>query len=487
MQLPKRSVKQNATLNAVRKICSILFPIITFPYVTRVLQVENIGIYQFSYANISYFMLLAGLGIGTYAMREGVPYRENREQINDFANEIFSLNLLSTLVSYILLGLCLFLVPKFRNYRIPMALLSIEILLTTIGVEWLYALYEDYLFITIRSLVFQFLTMAALFVFVRNETDLYKYILITVIANAGSNTINFVFSKKYFDLQLNRKHFQNLYRHIRPVLIIFASSVTITIYVSSDVTMLGFFTNDYTVGLYTTATKVYTIIKNLISAVLVVTIPRFAALVVEQKADEFENMFNRTFRLLLCLITPAAVGMACLSREITYLAGGTRYLPGAPDLTILSAASVFALFAYLYTQCVLIPCRMEKVVLIATTISALVNIVLNFILIPLFYDRAAAITTVIAELITVVISYYYARGKVRIHNISRDLGSVAVGCIGIAGICMLIKHYVSGVLLTAILSVILSAGFYAAILLVFKNSALQFLFAGFLKKRNKES
>ena len=478
----RNSIRKNAALNGIRRITATIFPVITMPYILRVLQVENVGIYQFSSSVVSYFLLIAALGISTYAIREGAGLREDREKISRFSNEVFALNLMSTAAAYALLGILLVTVPKFHELRTAILLFSIEIFFTTLGVEWIYQINEDYTFITIRSILFQLISLALMFLLVRSESDLYVYIVITVVASVGANVINFAFSKKYFDIRTGREYFAAWRKHIRPVLIIFSSNVAITIYVSLDILMLGFMTDNYTVGLYTTASKIYTIIKNLMSAVLIVTIPRFSMLAQRGDAEEFNATFRRAFRTILTLLLPASTGVIFLGKEITYLAGGKEYLPGAADLTILGAAIVFSLFAFLYTQCVLIPYHHEKIILCATSISAVSNVLLNLILIPVLRDRAAAITTVIAEAVTCIIAYVCSRRYVRVRGIAREVLSVAAGCAAIAGICVLMKSLIGGMFPRTAAAVALSVLAYALILLVFKNETLRELMRPVLRR-----
>lgn len=469
----RKSIRKNAALNGIRRISATIFPVITMPYILRVLQVENVGIYQWSSSAVSYFLLIAALGVSTYATREGAAYREDRGRISRFSNEVFALNLMSTAAAYLLLLLCVLIIPKFRQNALPIGLISIEIFFTTLGVEWIYQINEDYTFITVRSIAFQILSLILLFLLVRSRDDLNTYIVITVISSVGANLINFFYSRKYIDLRLRRAYFAAWREHIRPILVIFSSTVAITIYVSSDVLMLGFMTDNHTVGLYTTATKIYTIVKNLLSAVLIVTIPRFSRLASEGKAEAFNETFGRVFRTILTLLLPMAAGVICLSEEITFLAGGREYLPGAADLMILGAAIVFSLFAFLYTQCVLIPYRRERLILFATLLAAVSNIVLNLILIPFFMDRAAAFTTVVAEAVTFVVAYLASRRYVRLRGMAREILSVVLGCAAIVGICLAARALIGNLFLRTAAAVAASVLAYALVLLLMKNETLR--------------
>ena len=139
--MESKSLGRNIILNGFRNILNLLFPLVTFPYISRVLGVEEIGKYNFAQSAISYFLLIAGLGISSYAVREGAKYRNRKETFNIFASEILLCNVMSTIIAYIALFVCLYNIKKFKTYSCLMILFSIQIIFTTIGVEWVYSIY----------------------------------------------------------------------------------------------------------------------------------------------------------------------------------------------------------------------------------------------------------------------------------------------------------------------------------------------------------
>lgn len=465
----KKSIKGNALLNALRTIISTSFPLITFPYISRVLQVENIGVFNFGNSVISYFSLIAALGISTYAIREGTQYREQRASISFFASEMFNINLVSALFSYFLLAICLVIITKLHDYRGILILLSVEIIFNTIGLEWIYSIYEDYKYIFIRSTIFQVLSLIMTFVLVKTEQDLYKYIVITIFSRAGANIFNFVYARQYIDIKIGMKFLKNWKKHLKPIFLLFLSSVAITIYVSSDITMLGFLTSDYTVGIYSTASKIYTIFKSIVNAVLVVTIPKFSVLATGLNNPSFKEMFSKTFHILTCLVLPASTGIICIRKEILLLLGGTKYIQSADDLGILGVASFFSFFAYLYSQCVLIPNKKEKELMLTTCISAIINIILNFFLIPILQDKAAALTTVIAEIVMLVMTYYFSKDIVNNVVNGKEILSEIIGCIGIILVCLVGRWNISILAFRMCLQIVLSVMLYIVVLHCLKN------------------
>jgi O-antigen/teichoic acid export membrane protein len=183
--MKKKSLGVNAFLNGLRSVLNLFFPLITFPYVSRVLSVSGIGIYNFSNTYVSYFILIAGLGIATYAVREGAKYRENKDKIDEFVSQIFSLNMIATIIAYLLLFASLIIFKNLHNYVSCILIFSLQILFTTLGTEWIYTIYEDYTYITVRSIIFKIISIILLFLLVKKPEDYLNYAAITVFFGRG--------------------------------------------------------------------------------------------------------------------------------------------------------------------------------------------------------------------------------------------------------------------------------------------------------------
>lgn len=469
--MKKKSIGVNAVLNGLRSILNILFPIITFPYVSRVLLVKGIGIYNFSNSIVSYFLLIAGLGINTYAIREGAKLRENRSQITQFASQIFTINIWSTVLAYLLLFICLTLFSRLYNYLSCILIFSLQIFFTTIGTEWIYQIYEDYSYITVRSIIFQIISLILLFIFVRGPQDYLKYAAITVFSTVGSNVLNFIHARRYCHIRLVW-HF-NWKVHLGPIIILFFASIANMIYVNSDITLLGLMKNNYIVGIYSVSSKVYQIVKTLISAVLIVTVPRLAMLFGKQRMGEYKNILIKLSNVLVLLALPASTGLFMLAREVVLIISGPKYLRSINSLQILCFAYIFSILAWILSDCVLIPAKREKYVLRSMSISAILNIIINIILIPSWNENAAALSTVLAEFSMFVVNYHYAKDIVKDIFISKTLlhtfTSSIIGCAGIVLICVLCNLSFRSLIIKTIFSVVLSVIMYGAILVLLNN------------------
>ena len=141
--MKKKSLSVNAFLNGLRSVLNLIFRLITFPYVSRVLSVEGIGIFNFSNIYVGYFLLIAGLGVATYAVREGAKYRDNKELLSKFASQVITINIYSTIIAYVLLLLSLIIFKSLHTYVFAILIFSLQMVFTTVGTEWVYTIYED--------------------------------------------------------------------------------------------------------------------------------------------------------------------------------------------------------------------------------------------------------------------------------------------------------------------------------------------------------
>ena len=465
--MKKKSLGVNAILNGLRNMLNLLFPLITFPYVSRVLSVRSIGIYNFSNSIITYFLLIASLGISVYSVREGAKYRDNKEELGKFASEVFSINIVSTIVSYLLLILLTISIPKLSSVSTVIAIFSLQIAFTTLGTEWIFSIYEEYAYITLRSIFFKLISLLMMFVFVKNKNDVAMYAAITVFATVGSNVLNYIKAKRIiaFNFTLD----MNLKRHIKPIMIIFASNIAVLIYVNSDITLLGFFKSSYDVGLYSVSVKIYSLVKTVLSSILIVTIPRLSMLWGKEKYEEYFKVLKQIYNVLLILIVPAMIGIISMSKQIILVISGNKYVEASVSLKILSVALIFSIISWLFNECVLIPTKLEKYTFYGTFTSALLNIILNIFFIGKWGINAAATTTVVSELIGMILSVYFARDIVKIGELVENHLGCIVGSVAIYVECSIINIFIYNAFISVIVSIIVSLISYVTILIIFKD------------------
>lgn len=463
----KKSVGSNMLLNAIRTTIVILSPLITAPYISRVLSVEDIGKYSFSSALLSYFTIVSSQAVGLYAIREGAPLRDRSDRIIQFSNQLYSLSVDITIVEYAVLLALLAFVPNLSAYKNLILIMCLSIAFTTFGLDWLYSIYEDYLFVTIRTIVIRLITIILTFFLIRTPEDLYKYGLLYTITAMITGLLNRLNSRKYIPVRYTLKKCAR--ERLSHIFYITLSTAAIVIYTSFDTLMLGFMTDDYYTGLYGMASKIYTLLKSFLSAFIVVSIPRFSYYLGNGKKDKFNNLLNILLRGIITAVIPISVGCISLSKEILIVLFGNKYSDASLSLAMLSVAAAIAMFAYVFTQCVMMPLKMEKTLTYITLISALANIVLNFILIPNLKQNGAALTTIVAETITLMMAYILTRKHVDIDKMTALLLKVGAGVLVEIIVCEIAKSKFHNNLCVLFFGITLSVVFYFVIEYFLKN------------------
>ncbi len=461
-----RSMKSNIVLNSLKTAMRFVFPLITFPYVSRILGSVSLGKVSFSNSIISYFALISALGVGTYSIREGAALREKPLERNIFFNEVFSVNFISMTCSYLILFAVTALSIKLKEYYLLLAIQSFTMLFSWIGVDWIFYIYEDYIQITLRSFIAQLVSLIMMFIFVKTPDDYIIYALIIMLSNCGSSLFNYIYVGKYYRPRITFRC--NLKKHIKPLLILAVNDFTTTIYVNSDTTMIGFYLGDHYVGLYTTAAKVYFIVKNVMVAIITSGSSRASFYFHNNDLHRYHILLVKMAQVLLLVMIPATIGLLMTGRDVILAVAGLMYIESIPALSILSfalLASTFASFGAIY--CLVVQ-RKERTLLLHTAVSAIINIILNILLIPTIGIIGAAITTLISELYVCIVFGI----KTNLFGVLKECSGTIFSCVLSSAAIVLVCFLVSGVsdlFFRLFLSIGISCLAHALILIVRKE------------------
>ena len=463
----RNSLKVNAVLNIIKQCCAIIFPLITFPYVSRTLGVEAYGKVNFSSSIISYISLLAGLGVSSYAVREGARIRDDKNKFEKFASEVFSINVVSTVIAYVLLAILVLFWKKLEPYRVLIVILSINVLLTTLGTDWINTVYEDFLYLTIRYVLCQSIAVVTTLLFVKKPDDVALYAFFSNLGTIFANILNLFYIRRTLRINVNFTLKMNVKHHFRPIMLLFGNMISSMIYLYSDTTMLGILASDAAVGYYTVSSKIYSLLKQAINAVSNVLTPRLSHDFENKAKKNMTNNINSVLGALLVVVIPITMGMLCMGREIILLIAGKEYLEAYPALSILSVTLIFSTYACIFVSVIMLAQRKDKEILIASGISAAVNILLNLILIPQYSYNAAAFTTFISECLMLAMGIYYTHHTIKV-EIRKYLVLATIGGIEVQMICHEIKCIVTNGILALFISIILCGAIYGmTILLLF--------------------
>lgn len=427
-----QSVKVNYILNLINTGTQMLFPLITFPYVCRVIEADGIGQINFFQSIISYISLFTCLGIPMYAIREIARDRSDVVQMNRTAMEILLLHSMLTLVGYAIVAILCLTVPQIQ-VNIPLFLiLSLTIFFTAIGCEWFYQGIEDFKYITIRGLIIKTVSVVLLFIFVKSKTDLLYYGCYTVFGVLGGNIFNFFRLRKYIHRENIIFSELHIKRHIKPVLKVFSFSVVTSIYLQLNTVLLGFLKNALAVGYFAAATKVMQMTLTMSACLGSVMMPRASHLIAENREDEFNRLIQKSYDFTLAIALPMTIGLIfCAPSLITALCGVKfehSILPSqiiAPIILMVAISNVFGIQ-------VLFPKGKINVVTLCCGIGAVADLILNLCLIPFFSYIGTSIAYLGAEVATTVSMYFIGRKYIPIIYFKKSHLTYALGCIVMA-------------------------------------------------------
>lgn len=427
-----QSVKVNYILNLINTGTQMLFPLITFPYVCRVIEADGIGQINFFQSIISYISLFTCLGIPMYAIREIARDRSDVVQMNQTAMEILLLHSMLTLVGYAIVAILCLTVPQIQ-VNIPLFLiLSLTIFFTAIGCEWFYRGIEDFKYITIRGLFIKTVSVVLLFIFVKSKTDLLYYGCYTVFGVLGGNIFNFFRLRKYIHRENIIFSELHIKRHVKPVLKVFSFSVVTSIYLQLNTVLLGFLKNALAVGYFAAATKVMQMLLTMSACLGSVMMPRASHLIAENKEDEFNRLIQKSYDFTLAIALPMTIGLIfCAPSLITALCGVKfehSILPSqiiAPIILMVAISNVFGIQ-------VLFPKGKINIVTLCCGIGAVADLILNLCLIPFFSYIGTSIAYLGAEVATTVSMYFIGRKYIPIIYFKKSHLTYALGCIVMA-------------------------------------------------------
>lgn len=429
--MPKqKSIKINFIMNAILTMTSFVFPLITFPYVSRILLPEGMGKVAMATAVVAYFALLARLGIPMYGIRACAEVRDDKVQLSRVVHELFLINLGMTVFSYLLFFGAVFMVPSFRTEAVLYFVIGSTLFFETIGVEWLYKGLEEYSYITYRSIFFKIVAVVATFLFVHTRADYVTYGAITILAASASNLLNLYNLRKYITFKPFSEYCFK--PHIKPILFFFATTCAIVIYSQLNTVILGLLKTNADVGLYDSAMKIRNILVSIVTALGAVLLPRASYYVKQELFTEFARISEKAIHFVSMLSLPLIAYFTLFATNGIHFLSGKQF-DGAilPMQIILPTIFLIGLTTVIGIQ-VLVPLGKEKDVFYSVAFGGVVDLAACLLLIPRYAVVGAAISNLLAELTVFVLQIYYVRQCKDKVNIVKALGRVEYGKIFLA-------------------------------------------------------
>lgn len=473
------SLKKIFLYNTFRIVINLLFPIITFPYVSRILNPEGIGKVTFTNSISTYFLMFASLGIPLYGIREVAKVRDDKEKLEKSTSEIFILNLITTVIVIFFYFEALYL-GYLGKEKYLLEIMSLNIFLTFLGVEWFYQGIEKYKYITIRSVIFKILSLILIFILVKEKDDYIIYGAITILSTVGSNILNFFKLKTFIKLSFKNL---NIKRHLKPILTIFSMNIAISIYTNLDSVMLGYRSTEISVGLYSSGIKLVKLVLGIVTSLGAVMLPRISNYIHNGMENELKNLLDKAFKFIMLLSLPCFLGLYLTSREIILIFSGEGFIKAVDTMKYLTPIIIFIALSNFVGIQILYPRGEEKKVLISVIIGAVVNFSLNWILIPKYAQNGAAISTTIAEglvlLVQLILGYKYL--KFIKFNFEFFKAIIATAFMGIM-IFIFNKYNLNNIYMSLLLKILIGGSSYLIALIVLKEKFIYEFFNKTLKR-----
>lgn len=461
-----KSLTKNAAFHVLYTVLNVIFPLVTATYVARVIGPEGVGKVGYAQNIVSYFVMFAVLGIPSYGLREIARTREDPAAKAKLFSELVVINAIST-------GICslAFYGLAFSGLFGPPAVYlacGTELLLNLINIDWFYQGEEEYVYITLRSVLIKILSLAALFLFVRTAEDVFTYALIHCLGAGGNHIFNILHARKKVKLTFRGLA---LKRHWKPILMLTLSTVAASLYTRVGVTVLGSVCPEESVAFYTNAHKVVSIGLTGVTAISAVFMPRLSYLY-RQRREEFQALITGGTKIILFLAVPCCLGLILVAGDLIPVVFGESFAPAASVLRIMSVLTIIIGLGDLLCYQAVISSGNENALLTARLVAGGVNILLSGLLIPKLHHNGAAIALVVSELTVNGLLLKYAlsiaKPRLNLRYWASLLGSGAVMTAAVAAVQRLIAS--PGVSLAVSVAVGVAVYFLSAWIL--KNETL---------------
>lgn len=465
-----QSLKKNFIYNAILTMSGYIFPLMVYPYVSRVLGVANIGACNFVDSIVEYFTILSMMGMNTIGIREIAKCKNDQQKLDNVFSQLFSLNTLTTITAIIILIIATNIVPKFAPYKDLLYIGVGKLFFNYMLINWFFQGLENFKYIAARTIFVKILFVISVFLFVKTETDVKLYYFLVALTWAGNGIINFIYAKKYvsfnFTLKINKAIIGSFF-------ILGVYWFMNSMYTTLNVAFLGFATNDIEIGYYTTANKLLTVIMTMFTALTSVMVPRVSVALKSNDNSEAKALIRKAINALMLFAIPLIFFVFPFSQELIYLMSGKGYEGATTPLQIMTPLFFLVGYDQIIVLQTLLPMGKDKDILRNSILAASVGIISNIFLTLNFGKNGSAIVLILAELSVLLSSQFcvtkYLGLKIPFKLIIKHI----IGFSPIIIICYVIKYFINSYVISLIVSAsIICCYIFLAGRFILKNSIL---------------
>lgn len=466
--MSKKNVAKNYMFNLGYQILAMLIPLITTPYLSRVLGAENIGIYSYTLSITTYFILFGSLGVALYGQREIAYVQDNIKKRSKTFFEIFIMKCITLSISLFLfyLSFC-----SHGQYNVYYQILILEIIANAIDISWYFQGLEEFKKTVIRNALVKLTSVICIFLFIKSSNDLNLYFIIYVLSTFLGNLSLWMYMPKYVEIPKFKE--LDIKRHIKPTLMLFIPQVATQIYTVLDKTMIGTIVMDKSeVGYYEQAQKIVKLLMTLATSLGTVMMPRIASTYAKGDNKKVSEYMNKSFAFIMMLAMPLMFGIISTAYSFVPIFYGPGYEKVAPLLCVISPIIVLIGLSNVTGTQYLLPTKQQNKYTMSVVIGACVNFILNLILIRNYASIGASIATIIAELSVTATQFILIRKHIKFTDVIKMTYKYFIASIIMFAISMVVGHFITNNLLSILVQVIVSVISYFVVLIILKDKMI---------------
>ena len=463
--MKKKSLTRNYIYNLIYQIMVLILPLITAPYISRVLGAENIGIYSYTLSISAYFILFGSLGIALYGQREIAYKQKDKEKYSITFWEIFFLRILTMTIALILYY---FIFAKGEQYQIYYKVLILEIIGNCIDISWFFQGLEEFKKTVTRNMVVKLISVVCIFLLVKTKNDLYVYFWIYVLSILIGNISLWLYVPKYVSkIKLKNLHFL---KHLKPTIALFIPQIAIQVYTLLDKTMVGAIISDKSeVGYYDQGQKIIKILLAVITSLGTVMLPRIANTYSRGEKEEITRYMKKSFNMVFLLAFPMIFGIIAVSKAFVPIFFGQGYDKVVILINVISPIILLIGLSNVTGTQYLLPIKRQKEFTTSVICGAVVNFILNSCLIWKYGAIGASIGTVIAELTVTLVQIYFVRKDFDLKKMVKLSQNYIIASIIMFIVCLIVRQFINNNFISVVTQVAVGGLTYGLCLLILKD------------------
>lgn len=473
-----KSIKANAYFKTLMSVVNIVFPLLTAPYVARVLSTDGYTEYNKAISMLSWFSPFAVFGVYTYGMRTISQIKNKKHAVSKLFSQLFLISAFASITVTIVYLVLIFMLPSFQTYKEMYAMISTQLLFICFATDWANEAYESYGFILVKTFICRLLYVIAVFIFVKKSDDVLIYVTLSSLSLILNNFLTFIYAKS--KIKFSRFSLKEEVLLIKPLFIVFLLVNSSMLYTIFDRFILTWFGDKLLLTYYNVSQIIVMAVVNVTSSVLLVSIPRLSYLWANDKKIDYYGLLKKSSNSFTAIHTPCCIGLACIASEIIYYYSGMQYIAASFPFMLFSLRYYISAFDMILAKQVLLATGNEKVLTKIYYIGGAYNVVAKIILVLLnkLTPELCIISTATADILIIILQLRSIKKlKIKFTIFSKTIVKYLITSLLFVPVVICIKHFIPFdglklITLRTVISIVACTIIYALMLFITKDEIL---------------